>query len=169
MRASILTALPLLVPMIANGATLCARQGADGTFNATVKIRETCKSREVQLDPTLLDAAPEAQSISLVLYPDCGGTAPCQWRNVSTQDFLNSCTLLAATLRASQTLDALDPGTQQLCDIVTSMGTALSGSCSPGPPVFSITCTALPASCSDGTRNQGETAVDCGGPCAACP
>jgi hypothetical protein len=25
------------------------------------------------------------------------------------------------------------------------------------------------ASCNDGTQNQGETGVDCGGPCAACP
>ncbi|HRH68009.1 MAG TPA: T9SS type A sorting domain-containing protein [Flavobacteriales bacterium] len=29
-------------------------------------------------------------------------------------------------------------------------------------------CTACPT-CSDGIRNQGETGIDCGGPCAACP
>ena len=23
--------------------------------------------------------------------------------------------------------------------------------------------------CDDGTKNQGETGVDCGGPCTACP
>ncbi|MBK8414265.1 MAG: hypothetical protein IPL22_06950 [Bacteroidetes bacterium] len=25
------------------------------------------------------------------------------------------------------------------------------------------------ATCSDGIQNQGETGIDCGGPCAACP
>src|SRR3954471_24913580 len=25
------------------------------------------------------------------------------------------------------------------------------------------------ASCSDGIQNQGETGIDCGGPCSACP
>lgn len=35
-------------------AVLCARQKADGTFNASVKIRETCRPKETQLDPAAL-------------------------------------------------------------------------------------------------------------------
>ncbi|MBV6342881.1 hypothetical protein HWQ67_14940 [Candidatus Magnetobacterium casensis] len=34
---------------------------------------------------------------------------------------------------------------------------------------FSITVQALAATCDDGTKNQGETGIDCGGPCPACP
>jgi hypothetical protein len=37
------------------GATaLCARQRADGSFNATVKIRDSCRSTETHLDPASL-------------------------------------------------------------------------------------------------------------------
>lgn len=31
------------------------------------------------------------------------------------------------------------------------------------------TATPIIATCSDGIQNQGETGIDCGGPCAACP
>lgn len=31
------------------------------------------------------------------------------------------------------------------------------------------TSACVAASCSDGIQNQGETGIDCGGPCAACP
>ena len=39
---------------VADGVVLCARPRWDGTFSASVKIREICASREVQLDPVLL-------------------------------------------------------------------------------------------------------------------
>ncbi|MDQ3193108.1 MAG: CUB domain-containing protein [Bacteroidota bacterium] len=33
-----------------------------------------------------------------------------------------------------------------------------------------ISCLACPAAtCTDGIQNQGETGIDCGGPCPACP
>jgi len=46
---------------------------------------------------------------------------------------------------------------------------------SPGFSIFAVTAgassnvTAATASCSDGIQNQGETGIDCGGPCNACP
>lgn len=39
----------------ADGAVLRAKQRSDGTFNTSIKIREVCKTREVQLDPASLD------------------------------------------------------------------------------------------------------------------
>jgi hypothetical protein len=40
------------------------------------------------------------------------------------------------------------------------------------PPIFykpdPVTLQQAPATCSDGIQNQGETGIDCGGPCAAC-
>ncbi len=41
--------LALTIP--ANAVVLCAKQRSDGTFNTSVKIREVCKTREVELDP----------------------------------------------------------------------------------------------------------------------
>ena len=35
--------------------------------------------------------------------------------------------------------------------------------------VADITCTTTGPTCSDGIQNQGETGIDCGGPCPACP
>jgi cysteine-rich repeat protein len=42
--------------------------------------------------------------------------------------------------------------------------------CDDGNTVNNDTCsnTCISATCSDGAQNQGETGVDCGGPCAAC-
>src|SRR5262245_27421625 len=37
--------------MSAESAVFCARRRADGTFNSSVKVRETCKPSEQQLDP----------------------------------------------------------------------------------------------------------------------
>jgi hypothetical protein len=38
----------------AGAVVLCARQRADGTFNSTVRIRESCRATEMQLDPVAL-------------------------------------------------------------------------------------------------------------------
>ncbi len=38
-----------------------------------------------------------------------------------------------------------------------------------GGPCAACSTTTPAATCSDGIQNQGETGVDCGGPCAACP
>ncbi len=56
-------------------------------------------------------------------------------------------------------------GTCPLCDVGSTCGGAtdcLGGVCSGSPKK----CQA--PTCSDGVQNQGETAVDCGGPCGAC-
>lgn len=50
MRAVVMLAIVLGAP-VAHAAVLCARPRFDGKFNASVKIREVCKSREVQLQP----------------------------------------------------------------------------------------------------------------------
>ena len=39
---------------VANAAALCARPRTDGTFNASVRIREMCRANERQLDPSAL-------------------------------------------------------------------------------------------------------------------
>jgi hypothetical protein len=44
--------LALATPVV--GVMLCARPRTDGTYNATVKIRELCKPSERQLDPVAL-------------------------------------------------------------------------------------------------------------------
>ena len=41
----------LLTADAANAAVLCAKQRSDGTFSSSVKIREACRAREVQLAP----------------------------------------------------------------------------------------------------------------------
>jgi hypothetical protein len=35
--------------------------------------------------------------------------------------------------------------------------------------VFNVGCTIIAPTCEDGIQNQGETGVDCGGPCTPCP
>src|SRR5262249_3653108 len=53
MRPPMLLAL-LVVPATVQAVSLCAKPKSDGTFNATVKIRETCKAGETTLDPATL-------------------------------------------------------------------------------------------------------------------
>jgi hypothetical protein len=48
------TALVLLIATAADAAVLCAKPRKDGTFSTSVKIREGCKTAEVQLDPAAL-------------------------------------------------------------------------------------------------------------------
>lgn len=58
----------------------------------------------------------------------------------------------------------------QACVGADLVGTYNDGNCSTYTQVIqanSPSC-APPATCSDGTQNQGETGVDCGGPCPAC-
>jgi hypothetical protein len=47
----VLAATLMLAPDAASGAVLCAKQRSDGTFGSTVKIREVCRAKEVQLAP----------------------------------------------------------------------------------------------------------------------
>jgi hypothetical protein len=56
------------------------------------------------------------------------------------------------------------------CDGVTCLnsGSCSAGSCACVGGFTGDRCQTAPATCSDGTQNQGETGVDCGGPCAAC-
>ncbi len=46
-----LAAALLFAPNAANAAVLCAKQRSDGTFSSSVKIREVCRAKEVQLAP----------------------------------------------------------------------------------------------------------------------
>src|SRR5262245_51453822 len=54
MRIALAALLLLVAAIESHGVMLCARRRADGTFNATVKIREACKTSETQLDPLAL-------------------------------------------------------------------------------------------------------------------
>jgi|CXWL01.1.fsa_nt_gi hypothetical protein len=58
MRRSLPFSIPfvLLLALAARGgaAVLCARPRLDGSFNTTIKIRQTCAPRETQLDPGAL-------------------------------------------------------------------------------------------------------------------
>src|SRR6185295_3644698 len=47
----VLAATLTLAPDAAIGAALCAKQRSDGTFGSSVKIREACRAKEVQLAP----------------------------------------------------------------------------------------------------------------------
>lgn len=47
----ILAATLMLAPDAASGAVLCAKQRSNGTFSSSVKIREACRAKEVQLAP----------------------------------------------------------------------------------------------------------------------
>src|SRR4030095_6746319 len=47
----VLAATLMLAPIAASGAVLCAKQRNDGTFSSSVKIREACHAKEVQLAP----------------------------------------------------------------------------------------------------------------------
>jgi hypothetical protein len=51
MRVLAAVILGSLVPIIAQGAVLCAKPSRTGTFNGTVKVREACKPNEAQLSP----------------------------------------------------------------------------------------------------------------------
>jgi len=64
--------------------------------------------------------------------------------------------------------DAIDSG--DFCCVDESEGVTCSGKCGSQTNNCgnSVSCSACPT-CSDGIRNQGETGVDCGGPCSACP
>lgn len=44
----------LVVASPAHSVVLCAKSRGDGTFSTTIKIRETCKPSEQQLDPTVI-------------------------------------------------------------------------------------------------------------------
>ena len=47
----VLAATLMLAPAATSAAVLCAKQRSDGTFSSSVKIREACRAREVQLAP----------------------------------------------------------------------------------------------------------------------
>jgi len=49
----------LLLVQSTHAAVLCAKPRPDGTFNASVKIRDVCRAREVQLDPADLELTGE--------------------------------------------------------------------------------------------------------------
>ncbi|MDG1477484.1 MAG: T9SS type A sorting domain-containing protein, partial [Vicingaceae bacterium] len=64
----------------------------------------------------------------------------------------------------SSTLTTLTPGNTYYVRVYTWTGTAGQTS------VFDICIGSPPTpTCTDGIQNQGETGVDCGGPCPACP
>ncbi|HEY3500508.1 MAG TPA: carbohydrate-binding domain-containing protein [Polyangiaceae bacterium] len=52
--------------------------------------------------------------------------------------------------------------------IITTEMPRGGGPYAPTDPVSTTVEACIPATCSDGVKNQGETGVDCGGPCAAC-
>jgi hypothetical protein len=51
---AVLVLLALVVGTASDAAVLCAKPKRDGTFNSGVRIRELCKSGEVQLDPAVV-------------------------------------------------------------------------------------------------------------------
>lgn len=57
------------------------------------------------------------------------------------------------------------------CSGADLYGTYADGNCGTFTQVIQINSPSCPgaATCSDGIQNQGETGVDCGGPCAPCP
>jgi hypothetical protein len=49
-----ITAAAMLVATSAEAVVLCAKPRSDSTYNTSVKIRESCKTGETQLDPAAL-------------------------------------------------------------------------------------------------------------------
>lgn len=81
-------------PPFANGAVLCAKARKDGTFGSSLRIRETCTKREVEVHPAALGFCCEPSSTTTAVttttssvtssvcptfttttlgVPDCGG------------------------------------------------------------------------------------------------
>src|SRR5262249_11842190 len=52
-KTSVLLAV-LSLPVAVHAVVLCARPRGDGTFNTSVKLRESCKAGETTLDPATL-------------------------------------------------------------------------------------------------------------------
>src|SRR5262245_45012855 len=52
----VLRAMMMLLPAacVADAVVLCAKARGDGTFNATVRIREACQPKGTQLEPAML-------------------------------------------------------------------------------------------------------------------
>src|SRR5687768_5825035 len=54
MRNLVVAMAALICASSTHAVVLCARQKADGTYNASVKIRETCRTSEQTLDTAVL-------------------------------------------------------------------------------------------------------------------
>ena len=89
-RCLALAAVPAVVLLAAraDGAVLCAKQRADGTFHTAVKIREVCHPNEVTLTPdavgfcctattttttTATSTSQQCPTTTTLGAPDCGG------------------------------------------------------------------------------------------------
>lgn len=90
MRILAAAILGTVIPVVAQGAVLCAKPSRTGTFNGTVKIREACKPNEVQLSPGDVNFCCTATTVTTTTstmcptfttttlgIPDCGGVGSC--------------------------------------------------------------------------------------------
>jgi len=132
LRLAVLVAM-LSFAVDASGSVLCAKPRRDGTFNGTVKVRDACTPREVQLAPgdvgfccgvtttvTVTTTCPSFTTTTLGI-PDCGGTAPgcgglCANARECVDDGTGACACVGAELP---------------CGVV-SVGGACGGTCPAG-------------------------------------
>jgi hypothetical protein len=118
----------LLLPVTADAAVLCAKARSDGTFNATVKVREVCKARETQLTPEMVGW-------------DCSSGLPCTTTTTATTGTTEPqpSTTETTTVTATTFCTTTSTGFNRACGGVQ---TTCSGGC-PG----TMTCSGTPQSC----------------------
>lgn len=167
------TALPLVAgntpaPAVANGSTLSIdADGEQDFFRFTI---QSAVSLSATVAPIGLnyDDSPQA----------CSGTGDCCSGNFTNSLAIanlnlevrdrNGTTVLAtaasAAAGASETITNLYLGTPGDYYVRVYEGNSPTEA-----QLYRLTLSAVAgASCSDGVQNQGETRIDCGGPCAAC-
>ncbi|MBI3037042.1 carboxypeptidase regulatory-like domain-containing protein [Candidatus Woesearchaeota archaeon] len=125
----------------------------DGTVNGL----EACEAGQKQ-DFTCQDGTKVKRDCGSLtckwLAPDCPGTVQ---QTCSDGTAYSSCSSTKPKYCSSGTL----ANKCSTCGCPTGQTCQSDGSCA-------ATITVVPETCTDGIKNQGETGVDCGGPCTAC-
>lgn len=128
----------------ASAVVLCARPRLDGTFNATVKIRELCKPREQQLDPVALGLqGPPGQQGDPGPQGD-PGVCSCSSTTTPTTSSTSSSGFVTSTTCSTVTTGTLwcfnKPGCTGNCPSGMTCGDMGGGSCA---------CVGTPPPCGD--------------------
>jgi hypothetical protein len=89
----VLAAMLALAPDTATAAALCAKRRSDGTFSSSVKIREACRAKEVQLAPqdvgfccsvtttSTTSSSLACPTMTTLGVPDCQSGVGCGFQN----------------------------------------------------------------------------------------
>src|SRR6185503_10970375 len=166
MRVGVIVAVLVGTMGTAHASVLCARVRGDGSRSGSVKIRDVCRGREVQLAPQDVGFCCETASTTSTTGPSPTSTTPTATTAPTPTTMPSTTTTTIAAVCGNNVIEGdevCDCGIPPCTPVRYGVGTLNHGGCPNGSDASSMYCasdcsTCLPAPrCGNGILEPGDT------------